>query len=76
MGDMMEWIDYRTDKPKHDILAVVTNAKGWMHKVMARYDYDSDVWIEDNANNRITLTLEVTHYVPLPMNWPRDIERR
>ena len=63
----MNWIDFRKEKPKKDITAIVFNEKGYMNGVgvIGMYSVNYDVWNLYDPNYRESLTLEVTHYLPI-----------
>jgi len=63
---MSEWISFINTKPKDDTFALVTNNKGWMGIIKAYYHTGYDVWVLEDPNYRQTITLEVTHYLPIP----------
>ena len=65
---MTAWIDFREKKPECDITAIVFNEKGHMSGgcVHAIYYTVYDVWCLYDPNYRESLTLEVTHYLPIP----------
>ena len=65
---MTSWIDFRQQKPKEMITAIVFNEKGFMSGqcVIALYYPNYDVWYLYDPNYRESLTLEVTHYLPIP----------
>jgi len=62
----MSWIDFRIEKPKTDVLALVSNEKGWMFHQRAVYHSSIDVWQFMDPNHREALLLDVTHYIPIP----------
>jgi len=62
----MEWINFEEKKPDNMILALVFNQKGWMSDVMAMYHPDQETWVLYDPNYRITLTLQITHYLEIP----------
>lgn len=62
----MTWIDFRIEKPKTDICALVCNEKGWMFDVKAMYHLRNDVWQLDDPTCRGALLLDITHYLPIP----------
>lgn len=65
-GLEMEWINFKDQKPKEDIVALVHNCKGWMYLINARYNHRTNTWILADSSYRESLTLEVTHYLPIP----------
>jgi hypothetical protein len=63
----MEWIKYPENKPSSTVIALVYNQKGWMHgSAKAVYHERYDCWVLCDPNYRESLTLEVSHYLPLP----------
>ena len=66
---MTTWIDFRKEKPGESITAIVFNEKGFMcgQCVIATYYPNYDVWCLYDPNYRESLTLEVTHYLPIPI---------
>jgi len=65
----MEWIDFKDNPPEDDTTALVCNKKGWMNDydmVRARYNNPGDVWVLYDPNYRSTVTVEVSHYLPIP----------
>ena len=61
----MSWINFKENPPKKGCVALVANEKGWMNDVRATYYGLSNVWIYYTPTME-TLTLEVTHYLPIP----------
>jgi hypothetical protein len=62
------WISVKEEKPKHTIIALVCNEKGFMfaNPIRAIYHPYDDVWVLYDLHIRETLTLEITHYLPIP----------
>jgi hypothetical protein len=63
---MSEWIDFQKNKPDTDIVALVCNKKGWMFYQKAVYHKYSDIWVLDSPSRELLVTLDVTHYLPIP----------
>lgn len=63
---MNEWISIEERLPETDIMALVCNAKGWMHDVKAIYHKRYDVWQLYNPESRESILLDVTHWIPIP----------
>jgi hypothetical protein len=65
---MTNWIDFRKEKPKQDTVAIVFNEKGFMcgTTIRAIYHASYDVWCIYDLRYRESITLEVTHYLPIP----------
>ena len=67
----MEWIKFSDKMPETDIIALVSNAKGWMSDAKAIYHKRENVWVLSDPNQRNSYTLEVTHYLTIPQ-CPRE----
>jgi hypothetical protein len=65
---MTEWIKYEDQKPTTDITALVFNEKGFMcgGDVLALYCHRYEIWRLYDPNYSPALTLEVSHYLPIP----------
>ena len=61
------WIRYPDISPINDIIALVSNEKGWMCNVQAIYNHKEAVWTHYDPDYRETLLLDVTHYLPIPI---------
>lgn len=68
MKKKISWIDFRLNKPKQITFAVVSNEKGFMINgtIRAMYFPKYDVWNLYDPNYRESVTIEVTHYIPIP----------
>lgn len=69
---MSEWIRVRDKKPTDYSIALVCNEKGWMRGIKATYHEREDVWVLYDPNYRESLTLDVTHYLVIPLNPPEE----
>lgn len=65
---MNEWISVKDRLPESDICALVVNDKGFMigGTVVALYSRTYNVWRLYDPNYRESVTLEVSHYIPIP----------
>jgi hypothetical protein len=57
--------------PKHDMLCLVYNCKGWMRDVKAIFQHRNSIFLLDDPQYRPTIMLDVTHYYPIPGD-PKD----
>lgn len=68
----MKWISVKEKKPPDFTEALVYNEKGWMRDVRAIYHAPEDVWVLYAPDYRERVTLEVSHYIPIP-ECPRNL---
>lgn len=59
-------LSVKDNPPKKDMVCLVWNEKGWMNAVKARYHHHYDVFVLHDSSYRESITLEVTHYMPIP----------
>ncbi len=62
----MEWIKIKDSKPVSNQLVYAKNENGLMDGVLALYYVQYDAFVNYDPSYRISLTLEVTHWYPLP----------
>jgi hypothetical protein len=63
---MSEWISINDRLPENDMCVLVTNRKGWMHKVQAIYYKHKNFFLYDNPDVKENLLLDVTHWLEIP----------
>ena len=63
-----KWISYKKNPPKEDGLYIVANEKGYLHNTFALYHKREDVFTLHSPGfyTTSTLTLDVSHYIPIP----------
>lgn len=63
----MQILSVKDNPPESDLVCLVWNEKGWMSGAKAIYHSHYNVFVLDNPTCRESVTLEVTHYLPIPI---------
>lgn len=59
-------LSVKDNPPEHDMECLVWNEKGWMSASKANYNKECDVFINNEPGYWHSVTLEVSHYLPIP----------